>query len=133
MQYRLKQTFSLDFVISIEYLASVVIEVSSNLSIGPSPRITISFFILSACSGKLLSTQKQEQVQPNHLLVTKIVSMHQIQYHNHCINIYQHQHFQFNSWLQTSNHLVKTLHLNLLTLDLLYRHVSLNSTSIYET
>ena len=58
MQYRLKQTFSLDFVISIEYLASVVIEVSSNLSIGPSPRITISFFILSACSGKLLSTPK---------------------------------------------------------------------------
>ena len=41
-----------------EYLASTVIIVSSNVSFGPSPRTRISFFLLSKCTDKLLSTSK---------------------------------------------------------------------------
>ena len=75
---KLEQIFFLDLVIITEYLAFVVIVVSSNPS-GPSLRTRISLFLLSICIDKVLSTQK------------KSLNVHQIEYHNHSILMYQDQ------------------------------------------
>ena len=48
----------LDLLILKEYLSFGIIEVSSKSSLGPSPRAKISFFLLSACTDKLMSTSK---------------------------------------------------------------------------
>ena len=80
--------------------------VSSNTSVGPSPRTRISLFLLSACTDKLLSTQKRTTFYHTHHLVTKTVSRDQIQYHNHYTHICQDQHSLLTSQLQSNNHLV---------------------------
>ena len=42
----------------IQYFFSAVSVVSSNPCVGPSPRIKISFFLLSPCREELISTPK---------------------------------------------------------------------------
>ena len=58
LQCRLREIVFLDLVILAEYLAYALISVSSNPSVGSSPRTRISFFLLLVCTVKLLSTPK---------------------------------------------------------------------------
>ena len=60
-----------------KYLVCAVIVVPSDLFVGPSPRTTISSFVLSICPDELLSTS-----------VVKKVNENQIQYHIQKKNIY---------------------------------------------
>ena len=57
-----------DLVILAEYLISVVILVSSDSSIGPSPRTRISFLILSGWLDELLSAPKITTFLPHSLI-----------------------------------------------------------------
>ena len=57
-----------------EYLASDVIVVSSNLTVGPSPRARVPFILLTI------------------KVTIKIVNVHQIQYDDHYIHIYHNKH-----------------------------------------
>ena len=54
---RFEQVFFYDLVIEIEYLASEFIVESPSPSVGSSPRTKISFFLPSACTNELFSTQ----------------------------------------------------------------------------
>ena len=60
-----KTNFFLVLVKLIQYLFSEVNVKPFNPSIGPSARIEIFFFLLSACTQELISTRKIITLQPN--------------------------------------------------------------------
>ena len=62
----------------IEYSASAVIFVSSNLCVEPLPRTEISFLLLSIWTDELLSTPKITALLPNQSLELKKVNENQI-------------------------------------------------------
>ena len=62
----------------IEYSASAVIFVSSNLCVGPLPRTEISFLLLSIWTDELLSTPKITTLLPNQSMELKKVNENQI-------------------------------------------------------
>ena len=49
----------------IEYFLPAVNVVTYDLYVGPSPRINISFFLLSTCTEELMSTPQILTLQPN--------------------------------------------------------------------
>ena len=49
----------------IKYLASDIIILSSNPSVGPSPKTAIYYFLLSVCADKLLPAPKLITFLPN--------------------------------------------------------------------
>ena len=58
LKCRLDRNLFLDCVKLIHYFASVVNMISSNPCVGPSPRIKISFPLLSTCTDELISAPK---------------------------------------------------------------------------
>ena len=72
---------------------SAVSVVSFNPFLGPSPRIKISFFLLSTCTEELMSAPKIITLQPNPPLRNEKVPLLSNQYHiqNNCG--YQYKHF----------------------------------------
>ena len=59
LQWRLKQNFLCDLEKLIEYSALAVNVVPFNSRVGPLPKITISFLLLSICTNELISTKKK--------------------------------------------------------------------------
>ena len=100
----------------IGYLSSAGIIASSNPSVWASPRVKISFFVLSVCTEELLSDQKIAKCL--HHLPFDHENEYQIQYHNNYICIFQDQHSWLTSELQTNNYLFLNLCLNLLNMHL---------------
>ena len=56
--FRLDTNLFLGYVKWKGYFASAVNEVSSNPSVGSSPRISVSLFLLSICTGKIILASK---------------------------------------------------------------------------
>ena len=87
----------------------------------PLPKSKIPFFLLSKCTGELLTTPKiMTFLFPSYHPVMKIGNMYRIQYHNHYIHIYKNQNFWLTSQLQISNDLSWNLPLNLLTMEFFF-------------
>ena len=58
LQWRLNTNLFPDYVKLVGYWASAFIVVSSNYCVGPSPKIKISFHLLSTCTDDLISAPK---------------------------------------------------------------------------
>ena len=71
VECRLKQILFSWLMILTQYSASAIIVVPSNPSFGPSTKIGISFFLLSAYTNELLSTRKITTFLPHSPLVNK--------------------------------------------------------------